>query len=109
MTDNVPIMTEYKGKPVIILNPGEYQFRFGIRKAKLFINELPQIREHIRYYKALYQKKKDKQILKAKLSLDMNNKYPVELSIYKCELITEPENLEAIKSFINKNASNRTY
>jgi hypothetical protein len=108
MTDNIPIITEYNGKPVIILNPGEYQFRFGIRKAKLFMSELHQIREHIRYYKALYQKKKSasggKQILKAKLSLDMNNKYPVELSIYKCELITEPENLEAIKSFINKNA-----
>jgi hypothetical protein len=107
MTDNLPIMTEFEGKPVIILNPGEYQFRFGIRKAKLFIKELHQIREHISCYKKLYQQKKSasggKQILKAKLSLDINNKYPVELSIYKCELITEPENLEAIKSFIRTN------
>jgi len=43
-----PEISEYKGRPVITLNPGErYPFTFGLAKAKLILQHLDDIRDFV--------------------------------------------------------------
>ncbi len=49
--ENGPQISEYKGRPVITLNPGErYPFTFGISKAKLLLENLDHIRKFVEEY-----------------------------------------------------------
>ena len=46
---NQPEISEYKGRPVITLNPGErYPFTFGLMKAKLILEHLEDIRNFVK-------------------------------------------------------------
>ena len=46
-----PLIGEYKGNPVITLNPGDrYPFSFGLTKAKLILQHLDKIKEFIKQY-----------------------------------------------------------
>jgi hypothetical protein len=48
---NVPEIGEYKGRPVITLNPGErYPFTFGLAKAKLILQHIDDIRVFVEKY-----------------------------------------------------------
>ena len=48
---NGPEISEYKGNPVITLNPGErFPFTFGLSKAKLILKYLDEIRAFIQQY-----------------------------------------------------------
>ena len=43
-----PVVKEYKGHPILILNPeSRYPFSFGLGKAKLIIEHLETIKEFI--------------------------------------------------------------
>ena len=44
-----PVVREYKGHPILVLNPdGRYPFSFGVGKAKLIIEHLETIKEFIK-------------------------------------------------------------
>ena len=46
-----PEINEYKGRPVITLNPGErFPFTFGIAKAKLILKHIDDIRVFVEKY-----------------------------------------------------------
>jgi hypothetical protein len=46
-----PEISEYKGNPVITLNPGSrFPFTFGVAKAKLILENLDEIRAFIAQY-----------------------------------------------------------
>lgn len=46
-----PIVGEYKGNPVLTLNPGErFPFSFGVGKAKLVLQHLDEIRSFVEKY-----------------------------------------------------------
>jgi len=46
-----PQIGEYKGNPVITLNPGErYPFTFGVAKAKLVLQHLEAIQSFVEKY-----------------------------------------------------------
>ena len=48
---NSPKISEYKGKPVLTLNPNDrYPFTFGLSKAKLIIEHLDTIKAFINQY-----------------------------------------------------------
>ena len=44
----MPVIQEYKGNKLICLNPGsQYEFKFGISKAKLILNNLKAIENFV--------------------------------------------------------------
>ncbi|HPI73071.1 MAG TPA: hypothetical protein PK843_06945 [bacterium] len=46
-----PVIGEYKGNPVITLNPGErFPFTFGVSKARLILQHLEDIRAFVDKY-----------------------------------------------------------
>lgn len=46
-----PEISEYKGRPVITLNPGDrYTFTFGLNKAKMILQHLDEIRTFVEKY-----------------------------------------------------------
>jgi hypothetical protein len=46
--ENEPVIGEFKGNPVITLNPNSrYPFTFGLSKAKLILEHLDRIKEFI--------------------------------------------------------------
>ncbi len=49
--ENEPVIGEFKGNPVITLNPNSrYPFTFGLSKAKLILEHLDRIKEFIARY-----------------------------------------------------------
>ncbi|MBN1996768.1 hypothetical protein JW935_04390 [candidate division KSB1 bacterium] len=49
--ENGPQISEYKGRPVITLNPGDrYPFTFGVSKAKLLLENLEHIKKFVEDY-----------------------------------------------------------
>ena len=51
LQESGPIEKEYKGHPILILNPeSRYPFSFGLSKAKLIIEHLERIKEFIAKY-----------------------------------------------------------
>lgn len=43
-----PIVSEYQGKPMLVLNPdSQYKFQFGLGKAKMILNNLDAIRRFV--------------------------------------------------------------
>lgn len=50
-TPSGPVIGEYKGNPVITLNPGErFPFTFGVSKARLILQHLEDIRAFVDKY-----------------------------------------------------------
>ena len=50
-TQEGPIISEYKGRPVLTLNPGtRFPFTFGLAKAKLIMQHLEAIEQFIKEY-----------------------------------------------------------
>jgi hypothetical protein len=50
-TQEGPAVSEYKGRPVLTLNPGtRFPFTFGVAKAKLIIQHLKAIEDFIQEY-----------------------------------------------------------
>ena len=50
-SDNGPTESEYKGRPILTLNPGEkYPFSFGLSKAKLILKYIDAIRAFVEKY-----------------------------------------------------------
>ncbi len=46
-----PVIGEYKGNPILTLNPGErFPFSFGLSKAKLILMHLDEIRDFVLKY-----------------------------------------------------------
>jgi len=46
-----PGESEFKGRPILILNPGEkYPFSFGLSKAKLILKYIDEIRAFVEKY-----------------------------------------------------------
>lgn len=46
------IISDYKGNPVITLNPDDrYPFTFGVNKAKLILEHLEDIKDFVEKYK----------------------------------------------------------
>jgi hypothetical protein len=49
--ENEPVIGEFKGNPVITLNPNSrYPFTFGLSKAKLILEHLDSIKKFITQY-----------------------------------------------------------
>ncbi len=43
-----PIVQEFKGKPILVLNPGEkFTFSFGLQKAKLIVKHSEAIKKFV--------------------------------------------------------------
>jgi hypothetical protein len=50
-TQEGPVISEYKGRPVLTLNPGtRFTFTFGLAKAKLIMQHLEAIEGFIKEY-----------------------------------------------------------
>jgi hypothetical protein len=102
---NEPVFTEYEGKPVIVLNPDtDYPFRFGLYKAKKAVEHYHSIIAHFHTYlnKAALQNAKKNNVKPKLYSISLGDYGEWELGYYKCLGIIE--NIEAIKSFVNKYA-----
>lgn len=47
----IPIVDEYKGNKILILNPGaKFPFSFGLGKAKIILEQIDAIRKFVQEY-----------------------------------------------------------
>ena len=105
MDNDKPLIQKF-----IVLNPGQYQFWFGLGRAKRIKDNLFKIKAHVRIYnnKAVIEDHRKNKIPMPELILtedpitNEEYKYPIKLSFYKCKAIIDNE--EPIKSFINRYA-----
>lgn len=46
--EQIPEISEYQGKPMLLLNPGsQYRFQFGLGKAKMILQHIDAIRRFV--------------------------------------------------------------
>jgi hypothetical protein len=101
---NEPIFSTYKDKPVIILNPGEYQFMFGLYKAGKIIENFAKLKAHALTYfnKAALKHARENKSKQPDFLIStgpLND--PIKIGSYRAWTIIN--NIEAIKSFIQRN------
>ncbi len=80
------------GNEILILDPGKYQFGFGKYKCKKIIENMHKIKAHINMFGNLDSWHAPE------LRLDTDLKYPIVLTMNKCNVIVKCE--KEIREFI---------
>ena len=80
------------GYEVLILDPGKYQFGFGKFKCKMIIENMYKIKAHINMFGNHESKHAPE------LRIEPDSKYPIILTLHKCEVIVNCE--KEIREFI---------